>query len=61
MADQTFPVESARVPYFSNPWVNYPAVGGDPTGVAGIADNHLTLNTNASIVANFRCSSPGRP
>jgi hypothetical protein len=61
MAEQTFPVASARVRYFSNPNVNYPAVGGDATGVAGSADNALTLNTNALIVANFRCSSPGAP
>ena len=51
----------ARVPYFSNPNVNYP-VGGDAMGVANgpeQADNHQTLNNTALTVANFRCSSPG--
>ena len=59
MADQTSSVASARVRHFSNPNVNYPAVGGDPTGIPGTADNHLTLNNTALIVANFRCASPG--
>jgi hypothetical protein len=50
-----------RVPYYSNPNVNYP-VGGDAMGVANgpeQADNHQTLNNTALTVANFRCSSPG--
>lgn len=59
MADQTSPIASARVRYFSNPNVNYPTVGGDPTGIPFIADNHLTLNNTALTVANFRCASPG--
>ena len=58
MADQTTPA-SVRIPYFSNPRVNYPAVGGDPTGVAGSSNNARTLNSTKSIVSNFRCSSSG--
>ncbi len=62
-----------RVPYWSNPAVNYL---GAPTGVASgtstactvgnlanpncDADNHLVLNNTAYTVANFRSSSPGR-
>lgn len=51
-----------RVPYFSNPNVNFP-VGGDPMGVASgsqQANNRQTLNNTALTVANFRCSSPSR-
>ena len=59
MADETAPLASARVGRFSNPNLNYPAVGGNATGIGGLADNHLTLNTTALTVANFRCASPG--
>lgn len=44
-----------RLPYFSNPNVNYL---GSPTGIPATADNHRVLNTTALTVANFRCSSP---
>jgi hypothetical protein len=37
--------------YWSNPAVTY---GGVATGVTGSEDNHLTLNTTAPIVAQFR-------
>src|SRR5207245_639628 len=50
---------STRLPYWSNPNVNYPP--GDPMGVAGgsqPSDNHQVLNNTALTVANFRCSSP---
>lgn len=55
---------STRVPYWSNPLVNYP-VGLDPMGAACptppySANNRLVLNNTAATVANFRCSSPGR-
>lgn len=56
-------VNCTRVPYFSNPNVNYP-VGNDPMGVASgaqQADNRQTLNNTALTVANFRCSSPNAP
>jgi hypothetical protein len=54
-----------RMLYWSNPATTYPP--GDPDAVSlGVgppetekADNHLTLNTTAPIVANFRCSSRG--
>ena len=54
-----------RILYWSNPATTYPP--GDPNAVSlGVgppgperADNHLTLNTTASTVANFRCSSRG--
>ena len=55
MAEQTVP-PSARIKYFSNPWVN--DAGGDPMGDAATADNHQVLNNTALSVANFRCSSP---
>ena len=53
-------INCTRVPYWSNPNVNYP-VGGDPMGVASggqQSDNHQVLNNTALTVANFRCSSP---
>jgi hypothetical protein len=56
---------SVRLPYWSNPLVNYPTTGGDPTGGACpsppySANNRQVLNNTAATVANFRCSSPGR-
>jgi hypothetical protein len=56
---------SARLPYWSNPLVNYPSTGGDPTGGSCptppyTANNRQVLNNTAATVANFRCSSPGR-
>ena len=53
-------INCTRVPYWSNPNVNYP-VGGDPMGVASggqQSDNHQVLNNTTLTVANFRCSSP---
>jgi len=63
-------VYCTRLPYWSNPNVNY---GGDPMGVAAgtstscttgnlsnpacDADNHLTLNNTDVTVANFRASA----
>lgn len=63
MAYPTSP-PSTRVPYWSNPAVNYP-VGGDPMGGPCPAppystDNHKVLDQTAAVVANFRCGSPGR-
>ena len=40
-----------RIQYFSNPVVSY---GGNPTGIAGSADNATTLNNSDLTVANFR-------
>lgn len=56
-----------RIPYFSNPGLSYSPTGSattDPMGtVAAVgtctADNHSTLNTYSSIIANYRCGSPG--
>jgi hypothetical protein len=61
MSYQTSPV-STRVPYWSNPGVNYPIPGVDPMGgmcAGNSTDNHLVLNNTALTVANFRCTSPG--
>src|SRR5262249_22892410 len=61
MAYDCPPPGCPRVPYFSNPNVNYPA-GGDAMGVANgpqQANNSLTLNNTALTMANFRCISPG--
>jgi hypothetical protein len=47
-----------RLPFWSNPGVNF---GGDPTGTntePQPTDNHQVLNDTAATVANFRCSSP---
>lgn len=48
-----------RTLYWSNPDINHP-INGNPTGIAGTdfdaADNHLTLNTTRTTVANFRKS-----
>lgn len=56
-----------RIPYFSNPTLNYSPTASastDPMGTAAAAgtctnDNTTVLNNAAAIVANFRCSSPG--
>jgi hypothetical protein len=61
MSYQTSPA-STRVPYWSNPNVNYPVPGVDPMGglcSGNSTDNHLVLNNTALTVANFRCNSPG--
>lgn len=53
----------ARIPYWSNPNVNFPP-GGVTTDQMGVAagaqqsDNQQTLDNTALTVANFRCSSP---
>jgi hypothetical protein len=54
---------SARIPWWSNPSVNYP-IGGDPMGAPCptppySTNNALVLNNTAATVANFRCTSPG--
>lgn len=55
---------STRIPWWSNPLVNYP-VGLDPMGGACpttppySSDNAQVLNNTAPTVANFRCTSPG--
>lgn len=57
-------VKCTPVQYFSNPSVNYPPVGGTPTGSAAgqqQTDNHQALNLTAPLVANYRCTSPGVP
>lgn len=49
-----------RLLYWSNPNVNHPVTGnamGVAVGQPNAADNHLTLNTTAITVANFRDSS----
>lgn len=56
-----------RIPYYSNPALNYSPTASastDPMGTAAAAgtctnDNTTVLNNAAAIVANFRCSSPG--
>ena len=56
-----------RIPFFSNPNLSYSptaAAATDPLGTfsaAGVCtdDNTTVLNAARSIVANFRCSSPG--
>lgn len=56
-----------RIPYFSNPALNYSPTGSaltDPMGTVaapGVCtnDNTTVLNNASAIVANFRCSSPG--
>ncbi len=58
-----------RIPYFSNPTLNYSptdAAATDPMGTvtaAGVCtdDNSTVLNNAAAIVSYFRCSSPGVP
>jgi len=58
MSYQTSPA-STRIPYWSNPGVNYPP--GDPMGSSTGScqtDNHQVLNNTALTVANFRCTSP---
>ncbi|HKY44222.1 MAG TPA: M12 family metallo-peptidase [Pyrinomonadaceae bacterium] len=50
--------ETMRIPFWSNPDINF---AGDPTGVATgsrQANNARTLNETAATVANFRCSLP---
>ncbi len=55
---------STRIPWWSNPLVNYP-IGNDPMGGACpsnppySSDNAQVLNNTAPTVANFRCTSPG--
>lgn len=72
-AAQTPAVNCTRIPYFSNPNINY---GGNPTGVAEgtntsctegnlanpdcDADMRKTLNNTRATVAAFRSTSPGR-
>ncbi|HEY9503255.1 MAG TPA: M12 family metallo-peptidase [Pyrinomonadaceae bacterium] len=51
---------TGRIPFWSNPNVNF---NGDPTGVATgsqPANNARTLNTTAATVANFRCGLPDK-
>jgi hypothetical protein len=56
-----------RIPFYSNPGLNFSPTGSastDPMGTAAVAgtctnDNTDVLNDAAPIVANFRCSSPG--
>ncbi len=51
-----------RVNYYSNPLVNY---GGQPTGIdaqyPNAADNALTFNNTAAVVASFRDGAPLPP
>jgi hypothetical protein len=51
---------TVRIPFFSNPDVQYPLGGAstDAMGTAATEDNHRVLNNTAATVANFRCSSP---
>lgn len=54
---------STRIPWWSNPSVNYP-IGGDPMGgpcptPPYSTNNAQVLNNTAATVANFRCTSPG--
>jgi hypothetical protein len=51
-----------RVPWFSNPDIQYPpsgAIATDAMGTAADEDNARVLDNTAATVANFRCSSPG--
>lgn len=53
---------TTRIPFFSNPGMQFPLTGTaftDPMGTAASNDNHRTLNNTAATIANFRCSSPG--
>jgi len=53
---------TVRVPFFSNPNIQFPLTGATATDAMGTAadeDNHRVLNNTAATVANFRCSSPG--
>lgn len=53
-----------RLPFFSNPNIGFSPTGSattNPMGDISIncgSDNHTIFNNTASIVANFRCSSP---
>ena len=54
---------STRIPWWSNPSVNYP-IGLDPMGGSCptppySANNALVLNNTAPTTSNFRCTSPG--
>jgi hypothetical protein len=46
----------ARLTYFSNPGVSF---GGNPTGVAGSADNVMAMNIAGPIASQYRCRTPG--
>jgi len=46
-----------RIPYWSNPNVQYNGISMGDNSVACKSDNALTLNNTANVVANFRCST----
>ena len=46
----------ARRTQFSDPDINFPTVGGDPTGVVDAKDNVRVFAQNDSQVAKYRCS-----
>ncbi|MBN2353081.1 MAG: hypothetical protein JXD23_10970 [Spirochaetales bacterium] len=56
-----------RIPYFSNPSLNYSPTGSASTDAMGTstvagnctADNRQTLNNTGSTISNYICSSPG--
>lgn len=47
-----------RLQYWSNPNINYPAVGGVPMGTASTNDNARVLNQTAATVGAFRLFKP---
>jgi hypothetical protein len=58
LCDKEPAVECERIPFWSNPNKNAPAIfGGDALGDPNREDNHQRLNDTASTVAKFRCSS----
>jgi hypothetical protein len=54
---------STRIPWWSNPLVNYPigldSMGGSCPTPPYSANNALVLNNTAATTSNFRCTSPG--
>lgn len=42
-----------RIPYFSNPYVDY---NGTPTGIDGVADNARSLNNTVAFISTYRDS-----
>lgn len=47
-----------NIPNFSNPGINFE---GNPTGVAGVTDNHQAMNLSASAVAAWAPNPSGSP
>lgn len=47
------PGNCPRISYFSNPSVGHPTTGS-PTGVPGLSDNELTIDTDYPVIVNFQ-------